>query len=64
MSEFQFVEVLPGAPYKTVKSPNRKIRPDTQVLIDYAEALRSRPRGPIRQRLPAWLERIVVVCAC
>ena len=43
MSEFQFVEVLPGAPYKTVKSPNRKIRPDTQVLIDYAEALRSRP---------------------
>ena len=25
------------------------------------EALRSRPRGPVRQRLPAWLERIVIV---
>ena len=25
------------------------------------EALRSRPRGPTRQRLPAWVERIVIV---
>ena len=25
------------------------------------EALRSRPRGPARQRLPAWVERIVIV---
>jgi len=25
------------------------------------EALRSRPRGPVRQRLPAWVERIVIV---
>ena len=43
MSEFQFVAELPGAPYKTVRSPHRTIRPDTQVLIDFAEALRSRP---------------------
>lgn len=43
MSQFQFVDELPGAPYRPVRSPNRFIKPSAQLLIDFADALRAHP---------------------
>lgn len=40
---FQFVPDLPGREYQSVRSPNRRPRPEAQLLIDFAEALRARP---------------------
>lgn len=42
-SEFQFVDELPGLPFKSVRSPNRTLRPEAQQMLRFADALRERP---------------------
>lgn len=43
MTDFDFVDELPGGPYRAVRSPNRNLRPETKLLFDFAQALRQRP---------------------
>ncbi|MCZ2111311.1 MAG: hypothetical protein LC118_17370 [Dehalococcoidia bacterium] len=43
MTEFAFVDELPGRPFQAVRSPWRRPRPEAKLLLEFAAALRDRP---------------------